>query len=84
LNSSPAFIEFLTTVAIKIIVFGDVKSCNMVDLHKRFGDTCSLHLQGGSARARVLLFYPEDGSGRLLRNTDNDVPGCMAPHPKGE
>jgi hypothetical protein len=76
--------EFHTTVAMKIAVFGDVKSCNMVDLYKRFGDTCCLHLQGGSARARILLLYPEDGGGRFLRNTDNDVPGYMAPHPKGE
>jgi hypothetical protein len=32
--------------------YEDVKSCILVDFHKRFGDTCCLHLQGRSARAR--------------------------------
>jgi hypothetical protein len=38
--------KVLTPVNIKITVFWEVKPCNPVDFHRRFGGTYYLHIQG--------------------------------------
>jgi hypothetical protein len=89
------------TITTKITVSSDITPCILVDLHRRLGGTCCLHLQVEQqvyilfslhilARSGPrslysslvypyhfstlgLIFYPEDGCSRSLRNIRNDL-----------
>jgi hypothetical protein len=44
--------EVLATVVTKINIFWDIMPCSLFKIHRRFGGTYRLHLQGGISRAK--------------------------------
>jgi hypothetical protein len=58
--------EALTAVVLKSSIFGDIKPCSLLELNRRFGETCRLCLP--PAFLLCLFFDPEDGGDMFLLN----------------
>jgi hypothetical protein len=72
-------------------VFWDVALCTVLDISRRFGGTCCLHLQSRRVRGDVPLprptflhhsftVYPDDRDSTLRRNVGKYIPNCTAVH----
>jgi hypothetical protein len=71
--------EVLTAVVIKSSILWDITPSSPLEVNRRFGGTCRLHLQGWRISLLYvgflfgLFFVPEDGGDMLLRNV-----GCLS------
>jgi hypothetical protein len=80
-QASRATFKILTAVTMKNrhTLFWNVTPCSLVEVQRRFVGVHYLHLQGSSKQISLsacllsILFYPEDGDSRFIRN----VPKCL-------